>query len=231
MKKLILLSREDLNEVDAVYLNRKKNEGFIFIAIDSPGIGLLTNEKLPAIIIDELIGNDSLMKARKEASKLEREWFLPVQHILSSNSICWPKFDREAIYWAWRDITIAHQIANKLNKDNDTILQIAAKQPPLPGLYYYHSDICAVILNGLLNNNLIKIEIFDNKTSHIKNTQLICPAIKFEDSHCGTPLSSIRDKIVLVSNPGEFHRFSPAIQSLSKQQRARIRLPDEKGAV
>jgi hypothetical protein len=220
MQKLFIIFGDDANERNNELFNEKKLENFKFLPLDAPAYEFIQQKQLPLVIIDEWINNKYLIEARIQATKWEDDWYKYFEDSFTSNGICWPMFDKEAMYWFWRDYAFANLFGEKFLALGGKELNLFVNSTLRPAIYYYRSDIHVAVFKEIFSGNFNLLRLYKRKFDKTNTESLFCPAISFEvNNNCEniTASSIITGKIVFALNPGEFHRFKPLIIRLSKE--------------
>jgi len=220
MEKLFLLFGDDLKNRSFEFFNSKKKNHFKFLPLDASAYKFVKQEKLPFILIDEWIKDESLIRVREQATEWEDDWYRHFQNSFTSNGICWPIFDKESMYWFWRDYALANFFGEKFRSYGGNEIQLFANSILRPSIYYYWSDIHAAVLKQILRDKIKFVKLSEENSDRTYFTSQICPAITFNvdnDRKNGITASIIEGKIVFALNPGELHRFKPFIIELSKE--------------
>ena len=216
--KLFIFFGTDIERYGHKFLQESHSQGYTLLPLDSSAVGFARGAKLPFGLIDEYVGLDALLRSRREAAEFYRNWFKPAGNEFTSEDICWPEFDLEAMRWFWQDVAITFELAEAFQKRGGSQLQFFHQEVLRPSVFYYRNDIHAVILNQLFPNKALPVSIPEAK---VKNSidYFSRMRITFDDTS-GRPLYNpdiFKDRIVLAFNPGESYRFGHVIEQLTRE--------------
>lgn len=216
--KLFVFFGADVEAYGLKCLEESLSQGFTLLPLDSSAVGIVSEKRLPFILIDEYLGLDALVRIRRQAVEYEWNWFKAAESEFTSDGICWPDFDIEAIRWFWRDALATLELAQAFQERGGSQIKFFYNKPLRPSISYYRSDIHAVILNTLFHDKAVPIALSD-AMGHKVADYFSKTKITFYDPS-GRPLydpDALRDKIMLVFNPGESHRFGHVIEQLNRE--------------
>lgn len=216
--KLFIFFGTDIERYGHKFLQESHSQGYTLLPLDSSAVGFTRGAKLPFGLIDEYVGLDALLRSRLEAAEFYRNWFKPAGSEFTSDDICWPEFDLEAMRWFWQDVAITFELAEAFQRRGGSQLQFFHQEVLRPSVFYYRNDIHAVILNQLFPNKALPVSIPEAK---VKNSidYFSRMRITFDDTS-GRPLYNpdiFKDRIVLAFNPGESYRFGHVIEQLTRE--------------
>ena len=215
INKLFVFFGSDIEKIGINTLSRLYKKGFSLLPLDSPGIGFSFKANCPFYLIDDFIQVDELVDCKIKATHYETLWYKNSEYDFSIDGICWPKFDRYAMYHFWKCVTFTIKLAEKISCLGIDELAFCMNREPLPFLYYYPSDVHAVILSNFFSQKVVPI-YFDKKINKKAERLLTTQKICFLDNSNNESLniSTIQDKVLITINSGEFYRFRPAIEQL-----------------
>ena len=216
--KLFMFFGADVKAYGLKCLEESLSQGYTLLPLDSPAVGIVSESKLPFILIDEYLGLDVLVQIRRQAVEYEWNWFKAAESEFTSDGICWPDFDIEAIRWFWRDAVATIKVAQAFQNRGGSQIKFFYNNPLRPSISYYRSDIHAVILNQLFPDKAQPISISNPKDRETIDyfSRMI---ITFDDTS-GRPLydpAIFRNRIVLAFNPDESYRFDQVIGQLIRE--------------
>ena len=190
-------------------------QGYTLLPLNTAAIGQAHKAGLPFTLMEDWLGRDVVfLKRRKMHPARTNDWFCSATEEFTTNGICWPKFDQEAMHHFWSNVIYAYDFAKKVIDVGIQDLRYFLPKMPRPGLYYYRSDVHSILWKALLSDRAHPFELPLGKDEyHIFSL----PSIVFKsdtNAVVPSPLSIIRDKIVLAINIFEVHRFRPAIRDL-----------------
>jgi len=218
LHKLFMFFGADIKNYGLRVLEDSYLDGYTLMPLDSSAIGYINNVHLPFTLIDDYIGTESFIHARKLAFDYEENWFKSVQDYFTLNSVCWPELDRDAMFWFWRNTLLTFKIAEAFVEKNGNKIKYFQNAVLRPSLYYYRSDTHAVVLNQLLKEKTVPI-VTTSTRKYSYEYGFTDGSILF-DNYTHTmnifDYSILSNKIVLAINQGEFHRFKIVIDHLSK---------------
>jgi len=214
IKKFFLFLGEDLTKMSNESILSVFKNGYTFIPLDAPAVGLIQKSGLPFTLLEQLLGTELIIEAEKESFFIEREWFSSEQEHFTLNGTCWPAFDKEAMRWFWREIITAYKFVEIFRKRSYESVICFSNSVLRPALFYYRSDVHATILKALLGSKCTHFCISNSSHSMKK---LLTSYLTFNDylmDQYNYSSLNINDKIVFALNSGEFYRFIPVISQL-----------------
>lgn len=214
-EKIFLFWREDLPPSEPGWLAERHRAGETLIPASIGGLRCARQAGLPFTLLEDWLGVDATLQARRAADDWEARWFEPARDALSSDGICWPVFDREALNWYWRDVSLADALVRACRERDVASVRLVRNAPPRPALWYHRSDVHTEIVRSALGDRVAAHE-----TGHDPWAAVLTPAIALDRLCRGTatvPAGRIAGRILLVLNPGEFHRFTPVIAELGRR--------------
>jgi hypothetical protein len=194
-------------------LSQAHAAGYTILPLDTTAHGLARKANVSFAPIDAFVTTDAIARAQKEAEQCHNHWFKGAASAFTTDGICWPEFDQEAMYWFWCEALFAKALADSLLEKGLHELTFFISSPVRPSLYYYPSDIHAVLWQAMLSDHVQPITL----SCASRSTEN--PVISFKDVH-GRHISSasvLNEKLVFALNPAEFHRFSPIIKQLKNK--------------
>ena len=230
-RKLFAFFGADLERKGQEFLQQAYGEGYTLLALDASAIGMAATAKAPYTLIDDWLDSEAMFQAKQQAAKCERRWFEAARDEFSSDGICWPEFDREAMYWFWLDVTLASTFAEAFRARGGQDLRFFQHAVRRPALYYYRSDVCSALWKADLAGKAKAFELprkslrkplrkpFWNRAlrfSWSKVRKIARLTTRRRNTLAIAHPSVLAGKVVLAFNPGEFHRFTPIIQQLSE---------------
>jgi hypothetical protein len=205
---------EDIQALGMEILRKHYQRGFTLMPVNISGIAAVHHIGLPYILLEQWLGSENVLHSRQEADEWECEWFVPAKEYFSSQGICWPVFDKEAMNWFWRDLTLSVTFARACKEREIEKIGLIINSSLRPALYYYRSDIHWHLVRMLLGDT---VRVYYTEHDSFENTVTL--AVSFEEGDSDRPyfIDMIAGKILMVINPGEFHRFLPVIRELKAQ--------------
>ncbi|SNS11724.1 hypothetical protein SAMN04488503_2816 [Humidesulfovibrio mexicanus] len=119
-------------------------QGRTLVALDSQALAWTLREGLAATILDDWLDETAQASARALATRLETSWFEPARAGLTFDGLCWPEFDREALYAYWLSAATAHGLMTALVARGVRALTVFRRNPPRPMLYFEPADTAAL---------------------------------------------------------------------------------------
>lgn len=119
-------------------------QGYMLIALDSQAIAIADREQLPCTLIGDWVNAEAMLRAKQEGAEWEQRWFEDAREEFTVNGICWPEFDREAMYWFWQTVSLSIVFIEALRKNGIIELRYFQSDPLRPALYYYLTDVHTV---------------------------------------------------------------------------------------
>ncbi len=215
-RKILTFFGTDLTSAGESILKEACEAGYTLLPLDTAAIGQARKENIPFSLVEDWVKQDVYFQQRvEEYEGTISGWFRPAIGDFTSNGICWPVFDREAMEFFWFDMITANALAKSFNSYGVEELRCFLPKVPRPALYYYDSDVHTVFWKKMLPAKTRASEL-PMKSDDYK--VFSNPSITFKsgiDGDLPTSLSIIENKIVLAVNPYEVLRFSPAIQDFS----------------
>jgi hypothetical protein len=208
-------------------LQRAYDQGYALLALDTAAASLAVEAKVPYTLIDNWIDSEATSQATEEAAECERKWFEAARDEFTLDGICWPDFDRHAMSWFWRNVTLAGAFAQAFRTRGAHDLRFCGHPVRRPGVYYSSSDVCSAFWEADLADSARAFEkppkLFWYRFLYYARAgvrKMIARAKSrgrriLKDRECTDP-SLLSGKIVLAFNPGEFHRFTHVIEQLSE---------------
>ena len=216
--KLFIFFGADIINYGQEFLKDAYSYDYTLMPLDGPAVGFVDRAGLPFTLLDEYLGINAFQDARAQAFYFEENWFKPVREAFTVAGNCWPELDRDAMFWFWRDAALTIKLAETFLENGGTRLKLFQSRVLRPALYYYRSDIHAVILNSLLagkTHPVVMPSAFKNSCEYSFYDQAITfdtPSRNQNELDYGV----LADKIVFALNPGEFHRFKTVFDQLSE---------------
>ena len=211
---------EDLRNLEPGLLEAKSRAGYTLLPVNAEAMKAAQKAGLSFILPDEWLGESATLTARWAADDWESQWFEPAREALSAGGICWPVFDKEAMNWYWRDVALADALVRACRERDVERVSLVLNNPLRPALAYSRSDVHGHLIRAALGDRVSVRE-----TAHDPWPAILSPAIALDRLRMGadtvTP-DRIAGRIVLVLNPGEFHRFTPVIQELCRRYPDRV---------
>lgn len=236
---LIAMFGADMEEKNGEAFLQAKKQGYGILALDARAIGIAADSGVNYTLIDDWVGSTSMLRAKKKAMKCEREWFRAVKDIVTSEGVCWPEFDHHAMHWFWLDAMLAFELASALRKWGVREVSFLRHSPRRPMVYYSASDVYSTVLEVELDGVACPHETSRKGSpnhpkplmTHVlsfmgrgRNVLKTARRLAYEKAATGksddlhllpqSAQAGLKDKIVLVFNPSEFHRFTPIVSHL-----------------
>ncbi|MBI9087305.1 MAG: class I SAM-dependent methyltransferase [Desulfobacterales bacterium] len=214
-EKIFLFWGEDLPQFERGLLGVHHRAGETLLPVNAGAMQKARQDGLPFVLPEDWLGTEATLKARWAADDWEARWFVPAREALSSDGICWPGFDKEALNWYWRDLTLADRMVRACRERDVEKVSLVLNNPLRPALGYGRSDVPGLLIRAALGDRVVVRE-----TGHDPWPAILSPAIALERLRKGRETVSpdrIAGRIVLALNPGEFHRFAPAIEELCQR--------------
>jgi len=214
-KKFFLFWGADLTHMNQEHIVKIFINGYTLIPLDTQAVGLIQKIGLPFTFLEQLLGTESFIEAEKESLLVEREWFSSEKESFTTNGICWPAFDIEAMTWFWREIITTLKFVEKFRERSYESVICFINNVLRPSLYYYRSDVHAFILKSLLGS---KCTHFSISQPYHSLKKLLTSRLTFSDYIAELndySLSNLIDKVIFALNPGEFNRFLPVISQMT----------------
>lgn len=228
-EKLCAFFGSDIGKRHAHYLKRLHKEGYSFLPLDTPAIGMAASNELPYNLIDEWLGPDEMLQSRKTAAECELRWFESAREDFVSDGICWPEFDREAMYWFWHDITAAKALAEAFVRKGIRRLACYQAVGLRPALYYRPSDVISAFWKGRLQDRVEILPMGRTGKWTQSPQSLIFRFLervdflgRFRRDRRGAHPSLLAEKLVLVLHHGEFDRFTPVVRQLYRRYAGQV---------
>lgn len=219
-EKIFLFWGEDLQQFDPGLLETHHRAGETLLPVNAGAMQQARQAGLPFVLPEDWLGTEETLKARWAADDWEARWFAPARETLSSDGICWPIFDKEALNWYWRDLTLADALVRACRQREVETVSLVLNNPLRPALGYSRSDVAGQLIRAAMGGRAVVRE-----TDHDPWPAILSPAINLEQlRRGGEPVSPdrIAGRIVLALNPGEFHRFTPVIGELCQRFADRV---------
>ncbi|MBI9086131.1 MAG: class I SAM-dependent methyltransferase [Desulfobacterales bacterium] len=214
-EKIFLFWGEDLQQLAPGMLEAHHRAGETLLPVNAGAMHLVRQAGLPFVLPEDWLGTEATLKARWAADDWEAKWFVPAGEALSSDGICWPIFDKEALNWYWRDLTLADAMVRACRERGVGNVSLVVNNPLRPALAYSRSDVPGHLLKAALGGR-VKV----HETAHDPWPAILSPAIALDRLRKGGETLSpdrIAGRIVLAINPGEFHRFAPVVEELCQR--------------
>ena len=223
-QKILAFFGLDLQGKGPELLQRAYDQGYTLLPLDTVAASLAVEARVPYTLIDNWIDSEAMFRLRHQAAECERKWFEAARDEFTLDGICWPDFDRHAMSWFWRNVTLAGAFAQAFRTRGAHDLRFCEHPVRRPGVYYYRSDVCSAFWEAdladsarafekppklfwyrLLRAGVRKIASAKSRVRHsiLKGRGRVDPSL-------------LAGKVVLAFNPGEFHRFTEVIDQLSE---------------
>ncbi len=118
--------------------------GYNLVALDLEAITVADVEKLPYTLIEDWLQPEKIIQAKMQATECEKKWFQAARDEFIINGVCWPEFDREAMYWFWPTISLSNAFVISLHKHGIKKLKYFQNKPLRPAEYFYLTDVHTV---------------------------------------------------------------------------------------
>jgi hypothetical protein len=228
-EKLFAFFGSDLGAKPAHFLRRLYGEGYSFLPMDTTAIGMAASSEVPYTLLDEWLGPDAIVKSREIAAECETRWFEAARDAFISEDLCWPEFDREAMYWFWHDISTANALADSFITAGVQTINCHQETRLRPALYYYPSDVMSAFWKGKLGD---RIEVIQNKEKGFWSYPLLHRIFRcygqmrahkeLVDDTAPVKNSFLSEKLVVALNHGELDRFTPLVHRLTERFPGRV---------
>ncbi len=227
------------SDMDSKSLAGAHRRGYTVLALDTVAIGSAARANVPFTLMDDWVDGERVLKAQEQAAKWEREWFLPAKEELTAEGVCWPEFDHHALFWFWRDITLAAALVEALEAEQLRELRLVWAPQPRPKLYYSRSDASAVFLRKELVG---RVSLWQERAwrralsrmrfvlSRTRSKLGVLSRGGFGVSLHAPPVEKrvvsdpqiAKGRLVVAINPGESHRFTAIAKQLSRSFPGRV---------
>jgi hypothetical protein len=218
--KILAFFGSDIRERGIEFLQQMHLRGYILLALDVPAIGLASKAGVSYTVIDDWINSKTMRGVFQRALRCRCQWFRIAKREFTIDGVCWPEFDREAMFWFWFNVILAEAFAKTFRTHKGQELSFFQSSTRRPTLFYYPSDICAAFWQKELKGKTKVLKLlrqpFFSRFFYFSRKRVK------ESLNRGKKLkkpkmfpSVLQGKIVLAFNPGEFHRFTSAIEQLS----------------
>ncbi|MFH1985888.1 MAG: class I SAM-dependent methyltransferase [Pseudomonadota bacterium] len=218
--RIFLFWGEDLRQFKPGLLDAHARAGDTLLPVNAEAMHAAQAAGLSIVLPEAWLGTEETLNARWAADDWEARWFEPSREALSSDGICWPVFDKEALNWYWRDVTLADALVRACRTRGVEKVSLVLNNPLRPALGYGRSDVPGHLMRAALGDRVAVRE-----TAHDPWPAILSSAIDLDRLRKGTETFTpdrIAGKIVLALNPGEFHRFTPVIQELCRRFPGRV---------
>jgi hypothetical protein len=226
-QKILAFFGLDLQGKGPELLQRAYDQGYTLLPLDTVAASLAVEARVPYTLIDNWIDSEAMFRLRQEAAECERKWFEAARDEFTLDGICWPDFDRHAMSWFWRNVTLAGAFAQALRTRSAHDLRFCRYPVRRPGVYYSPSDVCTAFWEADLADSARAFEkplklfwyrFFYYARAGVRKmiTRAKSTGRRILKDRERTDPSLLSGKIVLAFNPGEFHRFSHVIEQLSE---------------
>ncbi len=227
------------SDIDSKSLAGAHRRGYTLLALDTVAIGSAAQANVPFTLMDDWVDGERILKTQEQAAKWEREWFLPAKEELTAEGVCWPEFDHHALFWFWRDITLAAALVEALKAEQLRELRLVWAPQPRPKLHYGRSDASAVFLRNELEGrvSLWRERSWRRALSRMRSAFARTRSKLGVLSRGGSGVSLqtpplekrvvsdpqiVNGRLVVAINPGEFHRFTAIVKQLSRSFPGRV---------
>lgn len=234
-QKILAFFGLDLQGKGPEFLQRACNHGYALVPLDTVAASLAVEASVPYTLIDNWIDSETMFQAMEEAAECERKWFEVARDEFTLDGICWPEFDRHAMSWFWRNVTLAGAFAEAFRTRGAHDLRFCRHPLRRPGVYYSPSDVCSAFWEADLADRARAfekpLELYWYRFLRYARAgvrKIARAKLKGRPNIKGSTRidpSLLAGKVVLAFNHGEFHRFTHVIEQLSES------LPGKLGAV
>lgn len=225
-KKILIFFGRDIKKIDV--LKKYAADGYILLPLDSRALLWVSKANLSYTIIDDWISSEERLNAIENATQCGKKWYEFGRHEFTQEGICWPDYDREAMYFFWIEICLANAIAQKIKeKYIQTVVLIISLNESVQ-IYYDSVHICKTFWKTDLNPTISiskNISITHYLKLYFKKNVLQIKDIMKRYDYIFFPEVSPKDlsnKVIFVINPGEFYRFRHVILRLSEKFQDRL---------
>jgi hypothetical protein len=222
----------DLQGEDPNCLAGNVADGYTLLALDAPAISAAAGAGLPFTLIDDWIDTDARRHARERADECLRGWYESARDAFTVDGICWPEFDRHALFYFWQEVFVALALADSFRKRRIAALKFFQYDPKRPCIQNSEADISRSIWQKRLPD-LAEV-ILKPKPATLstpKKRSLWQRAVRYGKRRVGTmlrlawpvrepevapvvasdPVEGIKERIVLACYDFEFFRFELVI--------------------
>ncbi|MBM4053447.1 MAG: class I SAM-dependent methyltransferase [Planctomycetes bacterium] len=241
--KLFAFFGYDLANNDLTILQNAAKSGYTLFALDAKAISFAIEANLPYMLIDNWIDAKTMRHIANEALRTERRWFEPAKELFTRAGICWPLFDHAAMFWFWRDVTLASFFIQRFIDGGGDEIKFLKPCSFKPTVYYDKSESWKTIFDSYFhspdkhlyngNNTSGLLQYLNaNKIQSVINTKcrfsqeerstINLSLSRSNHSIKSIPLKERSGKIVFALNQGESHRFTHVIKQLSEQYSGKV---------
>lgn len=200
----------DLLDGTMEVLSKASAAGHALIALDSSAIVWAARKGLPCSPLESWLRPGDLRKAKIRAAELEESWFLPARESFVINGLCWPEFDREALYAYWRTISVAEVLGEALYNRGVRRLTVFRRTPPRPMIYYDPADVHATHLEGTFKGTVECV--VHRHAPPLPGAP--CPPAADPTFFLHNNVGMLRGKTLICLNPFEVFRFAHHIETI-----------------
>jgi hypothetical protein len=200
----------DLQEGAVETLLEVSTAGHALIALDSSALVWAARKGLPCSPLESWLKPGDLRKAKIRAAELEESWFLPARESFVVNGLCWPEFDREALYAYWRTVSVAEALGDALYNHEVRQLTVFRHDPPRPMIYYDPADVHATHLEGTFKGT-VKCVVHRHAPPV---PDVPCPPAADPAFFLHNNVEMLRGKTLICLNPFEVFRFARHIETI-----------------
>ena len=237
ISRLVMINATDLEYITS-HPNILEDRSNWFCPVDKPAATFCISKNLQFITVDDWLTSEEIDQARSNAANWERNWFESKRATFTTEGICWPEFDRQALSLFWRECFLCNVLAQKIveNKVKELVAFTNAKLKPSE--YDSHADVYSIILQSMLVNleveGDIKVRLINKgkgkrlikkiwhsfKTLALtsKNHTYTRPSVRYDES--GDNFDGI--DIVFLLHFGEYSRFGPFLRNLKEMYPGRV---------
>lgn len=226
--KVLAFFGDDLVHVPAGTLKDYFNKGYALVCLDVAAIGIASREAVPFTVIDDWVSPERLIQARNEAEKAKRTWYRAERPELTSNGVCWPEFDSEAMQWFWPEVFVAFALAAAFRERRVGEVIFWQELPNRPQLYYKPSDVAAAIIREELGDAARVVVRTPHKSRTCRPRWLgfllrsigrirgsVSKQKRNIADHGQWPGTASGNSVVMAINAGEYFRFAHLVRELA----------------
>lgn len=140
-KRLLAFFETDLPARPTTYLSDQVRSGFSLLALDVGAANLAQGASLPYTTVDDWANDEVICQAKEKGALCEHNWFKVAYEKFSSDGICWPEFDRHAMFWFWQEVAFADLLLERFVEEKVVELHMFRNAHSRPGFHDGPADI------------------------------------------------------------------------------------------
>jgi len=203
--KIFAFFGSDLDGFTNEYLTSLIDDNYIFLALDSRAIELVSQINVQYTIISDWFNDSELIEVKNIAFECEINWYSPLKESFSSNGICWPEIDHAAMSNFWLDGILSLKFTDIFLEKKITSLMIVSQNEREHVVYYWRGSICKYIWESKLGSIIKKIKPKGAEKNRIEKKE---NKISKYYPLLFSPNTIIKDKNVIIASDIEFGRIN-----------------------